>query len=921
MGDLVGQSLAHFRIVDKLGEGGMGVVYKATDEKLRRTVALKVLPEALARDEDRRRRFLREARAAAAVSHPNIAAVHDVGEAHGRIFIAMELLEGETLRERLGGGAMAVPGALNIAVQIARGLAKAHQANVVHRDLKPENVIVGENDHVKLLDFGLAKLREVEVATPSALEEAETETNLTREGKLLGTPGYMSPEQARGQEVDARTDVFAFGVVLYEMVTGERPFTGETTQDVLTAVMRDTPKRASELNPLVPPEMDRLTQRCLEKLRDARYANGQELLDALIAVLPEPRALHASSERKPSSPTVSLLTPGTAVAGQGTSSPSLSRGVQPPGRRTPRVLLAALALLALLGVAGLRGATRARPAAPASAATGSAVESASPSGPASPEMRGGSLPSSDREAQRLFDEAMRSFHDGTGQAVPLLEAAVRADTNFAAAYLRLWWLVKSAQTLWPGEHVDEYHRRVLALQSQLSPRDRAFLECAEEPDLRRKNAMLDAYLARCPDDDLAWVARLDGTLATDQRAASAAPTLAPVLATYARNLQVIDWRDDEAAVVITRCLELSPESTDCLSARVKNRNTRGDCAAGETDVRRWLQLQPDSRTAPAQLAGFLAERVAPVSALREALGADPFSYGEMDEIREALISMYEGDLAEVERVAKEAFARVPQKASQWEHLNPALTLVHAYTEMGDLAAAATVASITSHVAPCGGTPALHRRPRWSPPRQGAGAWTERRRASASNPTSSKTRSSSHRLMHGRTSTPRRPKHGRRHSLRWQSSKLWASPCRSSILRTAAASSFSPIVEPMHGPGSSAMSELARPVSSTPETGSAPTSTLANSTNRQATSHPPAPTTPRSLSAGVTPSRAPSPPTRRGSTRRRSGARSETALAFAPDHGGSRRSVVDRDRVEHRREEAPRAGSDCIRSVRRPRGAP
>ena len=190
----------------------MGVVYRATDERLRRTVALKVLPEALARDDERRRRPLREARAAAAVTHPNIATVHDVGEADGRVFIAMEYVEGPTLRARLADGALAAPAALRIALQIARGLAKAHQANVVHRDLKPDNVIVGEN-HVKILDFGLAKLRDEDAATPSALEHQETETELTRQGKVLGTPAYMSPEQARGKDVDARTDVFGFGVV------------------------------------------------------------------------------------------------------------------------------------------------------------------------------------------------------------------------------------------------------------------------------------------------------------------------------------------------------------------------------------------------------------------------------------------------------------------------------------------------------------------------------------------------------------------------------------------------------------------------------------------------------------------------------------------------------------------------------------
>jgi serine/threonine protein kinase len=318
MSDLIGQSLAHFRIVEKLGEGGMGIVYRATDEKLRRAVALKVLPESFAKNDDRRRRFLREARSAAAVTHANIATVYEADEADGHVYIAMELVDGETLRSVLETPA-SVAEALRIAKDVARGLARAHERGIVHRDLKPENVMISGHGEVKILDFGLAKLSDDAGASPSALEHDETSTHLTRAGSLLGTPAYMSPEQARGLDVDARTDVFSFGVVLYEMMTGERPFTGETTQDVLTAVMRDTPRRASERNPLLPADVDRVIERCLEKLRDGRYANGQELLDALGALSPESPISKASNARELISPTVSLLTPASpnAVALQG----------------------------------------------------------------------------------------------------------------------------------------------------------------------------------------------------------------------------------------------------------------------------------------------------------------------------------------------------------------------------------------------------------------------------------------------------------------------------------------------------------------------------------------------------------------------------------------------------------------------------
>jgi eukaryotic-like serine/threonine-protein kinase len=277
---MIGRTLSHFRVVDRIGEGGMGVVFRAEDERLGRAVALKVLPPERLADEEHRLRFLREARAAAAVTHPNIATVHEIGEAGGVVFIAMELVEGRTLREAIGGKPLSLREAVRLAAEIADGLAAAHAAKVVHRDLKPDNVIVTADGRVKILDFGLAKLlderREREPGEASRLATISNE--MTQAGRVLGTTAYMSPEQARGLPVDARSDVFSFGVVLYEMITGKPPFRGSTTMDTLTAILREQPVPPVELNPEVPPELTRIIGKCLEKEPGERYQDTRDLL-------------------------------------------------------------------------------------------------------------------------------------------------------------------------------------------------------------------------------------------------------------------------------------------------------------------------------------------------------------------------------------------------------------------------------------------------------------------------------------------------------------------------------------------------------------------------------------------------------------------------------------------------------------------
>jgi tRNA A-37 threonylcarbamoyl transferase component Bud32 len=261
---LVGETLGRYRLDALLGRGGMGVVYRARDTKLDRDVALKLLPPELVGDKERRARFVREAKLTAQVTHPCVAAVYDVGEQDDAVFLAMELVTGRTLRAVLEEHPKGMPAAdvARIGADLARGLAKAHAAGIVHRDLKPENVMLDDEGHPKILDFGLAKLREVEGADPEALS--------TELGRVLGTPSYMSPEQAKGKPVDARSDVFSLGIVLYEMLAAKRPFVGETTMEVLIAIDRDAPPPLAEVREGLPAPLAELVATCLDKDPRAR---------------------------------------------------------------------------------------------------------------------------------------------------------------------------------------------------------------------------------------------------------------------------------------------------------------------------------------------------------------------------------------------------------------------------------------------------------------------------------------------------------------------------------------------------------------------------------------------------------------------------------------------------------------------------
>jgi eukaryotic-like serine/threonine-protein kinase len=611
---MIGQTLLHYQVLSKLGEGGMGEVYLALDTKLERQVAIKVLPEELARSPRRWERFVREARAVAALNHPNIVTIFAVEEAAGRHFFAMELVEGQTLEELIPREGLPLDRFLAIAVPLVDALGAAHGQGILHRDLKPENVMVSRAGRVKVLDFGVAKAvrdERTEVA-------GEGRLGLTEEGAVLGTARYMSPEQACGEVVDPRSDLFSLGIIFYEMATGAYPFQGNNTVEVLSAILRDQPPAASSLRRDLPARLGAIIHRSLQKPRELRYGSAEEVardLEALrreIAVMPrrdelentlaEPMARLRPGERRPSAPS----------GGQSMTRPPASP---------------ALAVLPLTDLAG-------QPDYFVEGLTGELITAVA---------KVGSL--------RVISRQSVMRYRGSTKLLPEIAREIGVDHVLEGSVMRAGDRVRISlqliraepeEHLW-AEHFDRDLGDMLAVQSEvaravaaeirvkLSPSDEARLQ----PSRTVSPAVFEAYLKGRHHWSKRTLESLERAVICFQEAIEADPTHAPSYAGLADSWALIGQRRPgadlaaRARAAARRALELDPMLAEAhTSLGFINYFYDWDWAGGERELRRALELSPNNANAHYWLWSLLVGTRRPDEARREihrALEIDPLS--------------------------------------------------------------------------------------------------------------------------------------------------------------------------------------------------------------------------------------------------------------------------------------------------------
>jgi tetratricopeptide (TPR) repeat protein/tRNA A-37 threonylcarbamoyl transferase component Bud32 len=656
-----------------LGKGGMATVYVALDTVLQRRVALKVMLPAITVDPTSKVRFLREARVCAALQHPNVVTVFDVGEQDERVFIAMELLAGSCLRDRTR-EPMTSAVKVRWLKEIARALAVAHAAGIVHRDIKPENVFVTEEDQIKILDFGIARQRPIDPSAPAE--------NITQEGLILGTPAYMSPEQLMGQAVDAASDTFAWGVLAFEMLSGEKPWKGgKSLLENALEMLRMPPRSLAEAAPSTPPEVVALVMRALEKDPKAR---GEGM--AGIA-----RALDAMETGR-----------GAAMSAVPAEDATRKDPVVRPRSLALPIGIAA-ALLAGGVIATVLVVTRApsRPASNSAAAPPSASTS-------SDKLTLANLPDpGTRSAKAIiaYRAGLTSLHQGSWEAARRsFEEAVAEDPELAVAQLRLAIVSPGSR---PTTEVRAMFRVAQSRRATMTERDQSLLDIyeplllrdpADQEEHRRRAA---AAAARFPNDaELVWTAGSTALTSQEEldwskRAAELDPLYCDAWQNVARAYTELG-KSDEALAAVDRCLEASPLANDCRLERARILDGRGECDRGVIDARAWIAADPDAALGYMHLAGALFATTKTVDGVRMALEqrwahtpasmADTIRFGD-----EETLDVLRGRFPEVLARAAERDAAIAKDPNERVHLGVAGLLVDLALETGDLGEAARVA--------------------------------------------------------------------------------------------------------------------------------------------------------------------------------------------------------------------------------------